>query len=187
MAHKKIGTQLASDIAEKIAKKAFEHLIPVLEEQLREIGREAYKRIDDDVDLAKCAEYGMTYKTDNPGVRIKLDKGEVWCGALGFAGYRYSNYGEMTIKDAGLYARAKPIHSRLSALRSALWELKRDLESQLRGKSTKAAIEAWPEAAEIIASAAEVDVANTMTRPLEVLLSRYIPMLAAPVAEGDAT
>ena len=49
MAHKKIGTRLASDIAEKIAKKAFEHLIPVLEEQLREIGREAYKRIDDDV------------------------------------------------------------------------------------------------------------------------------------------
>lgn len=184
MAHKKIGTQLASDIAEKIAKKAFEHLIPALEEQLREVGREAYKRIDDDIDLAKCAEYGMTYKADNPGVRIKLDEDVVLCGNLGFAGYRYSNYGEMTIKDAGLYARAKPIHGRLSALRNAQRDLMRDLESQLHGKSTKAAMEAWPEAAEIIASAAEVDVDNTMTRPLEVLLSRYIPMLAAPNTQG---
>lgn len=48
----------------------------------------------------------------------------------------------------------------------------------------KAAMEAWPEAAEIIASAAEVDVGNTMTRPLEALLSRYIPMLAAPNTQG---
>ena len=184
MAHKKIGRQLALDIAEKIAKKAFEHLIPVLEEQLREIGREAYKRIDDDVDLAKCAEYGMIYKTDNPGVRIKIDKNVVSCNDLGFAGYRHSGYDEMTIEDAGLYARAKPIKDRIGELRNAQRELMRDLESQLHGKSTKAAMEAWPEAAEIIASAAEVDVDNTMTRPLEVLLSRYIPMLAAPNTQG---
>ena len=180
MAHKKIGTQLASDIAEKIAKKAFEHLIPALEEQLREVGREAYKRVDDDIDLAKCAEYSMTYKADNPSVVIKLDKDVVWCGDLGFAGYRYSGYGEMTIEDGGLYGRAKPLQDRINELCRARRELWRDLESQLRGKSTKAAMEAWPEAADIIASVALVDVGDTMTRPLEALLSRYIPMLAAP-------
>ena len=184
MAHKKIGTQLASDIAKKIAAKTFEHLIPVLEEQLREIGREAYKRIDDDVDLAKCAEYGMTYKTDNPGVRIKLDKGEVWCGNLGFAGYRYYGYVEISIEDAGLYARAKQIKDRIDELHRVLRDLERDLESQLRGKSTKAAMEAWPEAADIIASVALVDVGDTMTRPLETLLARYIPTLSAPTTQG---
>ena len=184
MAHKKIGTQLASDIAEKIAKKAFEHLIPALEEQLREVGREAYKRIDDDIDLVKCAEYGLIDKSEYPGVKIRLDKDVVWCGKLGFVGYRHTGYGEMTIEDAGLYGRAKPLQDRINELCRARRELERDLESQLRGKSTKAAIEAWPEAAEIIASAAEVDVANTMTRPLEVLLSRHIPMLAAPNTQG---
>jgi hypothetical protein len=184
MAHKKIGTQLASDIAERIAKKAFEHLIPTLEEQLREIGREAYKRIDDNVDLAKCAEYGLCHKDSHPTVKIRLVKDEVVCGDLGFVGYNINRFDYLTIEDAGLYGQAQPIRKRLNELRNAQHGLKRDLESQLRGKSTKAAMEAWPEAAGIIASVADVDVGNTMTRPLDALLSRYIPMLSAPTAQG---
>ena len=56
------------------------------------------------------------------------------------------------------------------------------LQDQLEGRTTKQAIGAWPEAADIIAKIAEVET-SSFTRPLEVLLAKYMPMLPAPATQ----
>mgnify|MGYP003589102838 FL=1 len=52
MKHRKIGQELARNIASAIANKAFEHLLPQAQAECRAIADEAYDRIDAELDFA---------------------------------------------------------------------------------------------------------------------------------------
>ena len=184
MKHRKIGQELARNIASAIADKAFEHLLPQAQAECRAIADEAYDRIDADLNFAKMAEYGFAYRASNGGaqksIRIVADRNNYVDLTTSDRPWGLSTYNCLSIQDAGMYARAheaRQKHARLAAARRQLYE---ELQSQLLGKTTKQAIEAWPEAAEIIADIAEVGTESPITKPLEALLARFIPALPAP-------
>ena len=187
MRHKKIGQELATNIATAIANKAFEHLLPPAEAAVRAIADEAYDRIDAEVDLGKLAGYGFAYKAAEgrgTSVRIVADSNNYLDLATSPRAWGFSTYRQVFVNDAGLYARALEAQGRLASLTKRINQLHRELSSQLLGKTTKQAIEAWPEAAEIITDTAGIDVECSIVKPLEALLARFIPALPAPQGES---
>ena len=186
MRHKKIGKELATSIATAIADKAFEHLLPPAEAALQAIANEAYDRIDAEVDFGKLAGYGFAYKAVDGctvAIRIVADKDNYLNIAAYGRPWGFSTYHYAFIEDAGLYARALEAERRLASLMERRNQLHRELCAQLLGKTTKQAIEAWPEAAEIITDTAGIDVECSIVKPLEALLARFIPALPAPQGE----
>ena len=184
MKHRKIGQELARDIASAIADKAFEHLLPQAQAECRAIADEAYDRIDAELSFAKMAEYGFAYRASNGGtskvIRIVADRDNYVDLTTSDRPWGLSTYNCLYIEDAGLYARAKESRQKRERLAVAHKQLRDELQSQLLGQTTKQAIEAWPEAAEIIADIAEVGTESPITKPLEALLARFIPALPAP-------
>ncbi len=184
MKHRKIGQELARDIASAIADKAFEHLLPQAQAECRAIADEAYDRIDAEFDFAKMAEYGFAYRASNGGtskvIRIVADRDNYADLETSARPWGLSTYNCLHIEDAGMYARAREARQNRERLAVAHRQLRDELQSQLLGQTTKQAIEAWPEAAEIIADIAEVGTESPITKPLEALLARFIPALPAP-------
>ena len=184
MKHRKIGQELARNIASAIADKAFEHLLPQAQAECQAIADEAYDRIDADLNFAKMAEYGLAYRASNSGttrwIRIVADRDNYIDLTTSPRLWVLSTYNCLSIQDAGMYARAREANRKRVSLSVAQQQLREELQSQLLGKTTKQAIEAWPEAAEIIADIAEVGTESQITKPLEALLARFIPALPAP-------
>ena len=184
MKHRKIGQELARNIASAIADKAFEHLLPQAQAECTAIADEAYDRIDADLNFAKMAEYGFAYRASNGGtskaIRIVADRNNYVDLTTSDRPWGLSTYNYLSLTDAGMYARAREARQNRERLAVARRQLHEELQSQLLGQTTKQAIEAWPEAAEIIADIAEVGTESPITKPLEALLARFIPALPAP-------
>ena len=183
MKHRKIGQELARNIASAIADKAFEHLLPQAQAECRAIADEAYDRIDADLNFAKMAEYGFAYRVSGCAqriIRIVADRDNYADLKTSARPWVLSTYNCLYVEDAGLYARAREARQNRERLAVAQRQLREELQSQLLGQTTKQAIEAWPEAAEIIADIAEVGTESPITKPLEALLARFIPALPAP-------
>ena len=184
MKHRKIGQVLARNIASAIADKAFEHLLPQAQAECKAIADEAYDRIDTELDFAKMAEYGFAYRASNGGaqrsIRIVADRDNYVDLTTSERPWGLSIYNCLSLTDAGMYARAHEASQKRARLAVAHRQLRDELQSQLLGQTTKQAIEAWPEAAEIIADIAEVGTESPITKPLEALLARFIPALPAP-------
>ena len=183
MKHRKIGQELARNIALAIANKAFEHLLPQAQAECVVIANEAYDHIDAELDFAKMAEYGFAYRASNGGaqkIRIVADRNNYVNLTTSERPWGLSTYNCLSLTDAGMYARAHEASQKRERLAVAHRQLRDELQSQLLGQTTKQAIEAWPEAAEIIADIAEVGTESPITKPLEALLARFIPALPAP-------
>ena len=183
MKHRKIGQELARNIAIAIADKAFEHLLPPAQAECAAIADEAYDRIDADLNFAKLAEYGIAYRGLNgctPKIRIVADRDNYVDLMTSPRLWGLNTYNNLYLTDAGLYARACEAYRERERLAVAHRQLRDELQGQLLGRTTKQAIEAWPEAAEIIADIAEVGTESPITKPLEALLARFIPALPAP-------
>ena len=183
MKHRKIGQELARNIALAIANKAFEHLLPQAQAECVAIANEAYDHIDAELDFAKMAEYGFAYRASNGGaqkIRIVADRNNYVNLTTSERPWGLSTYNCLSLTDAGMYARAHEASQKRERLAVAHRQLRDELQSQLLGQTTKQAIEAWPEAAEIIADIAEVGTESPITKPLEALLARFIPALPAP-------
>ena len=184
MKHRKIGQELARNIASAIADKAFEHLLPQAQAECRAIADEAYDHIDAELDFAKMAEYGLAYRAPNGGttrgIRIVADRDNYVDLTTSNRLWGLGTYTCLSLTDAGMYARAHEARQKRERLAVAHRQLRNELQSQLLGQTTKQAIEAWPEAAEIIAGIAEVGTESPITKPLEALLARFIPALPAP-------
>ena len=184
MKHRKIGQELARNIALAIANKAFEHLLPQAQAECVVIANEAYDHIDAELDFAKMAEYGLAHRASNGGaqksIRIVADRNNYVDLTTSERPWGLSTYNCLSLTDAGMYARAHEASQKRERLAVAHRQLRDELQSQLLGQTTKQAIEAWPEAAEIIADIAEVGTESPITKPLEALLARFIPALPAP-------
>ena len=187
MKHRKIGQQLADAIAEAIADKAFEHLIPAAKKAVEAVAAEAYSKIYAEINLYRACEYGLVCGGESIAVSIRTnDKKQIQSLTLvaNHKGFRTTGWDEMRLVDNGVYARAKAAHENLDRLCSQKNQLSKELRLQLIGKTTKQALEAWPEAAEIITSVAALDETGDFVKPLETLLAKFLPALPAPAGQG---
>lgn len=188
MKHRKIGQELACNIALAIADKAFEHLLPQARAACVAIANEAYDHIDAELDFAKMAEYGLAYRAQNGGaqriIRIVADRNNYVDLTTSERPWGPGTYTCLSLTDAGMYARAHEASQKRERLAVAHRQLREELRGQLLGKTTKQAIEAWPEAAKIISGVAEIDGECSIVKPLEALLARFIPALPAPSPQG---
>ena len=187
MKHRKIGQQLAGAIAKAIANKAFEHLIPAAKKAVEAVAVEAYSKIDAEIDLYRACEYGLVSEDESIAVSIRTNnekQSQSLTLVADHKGFRTTGWGEMRLVDNGVYARAKAVHENLDRLCSQKNQLSKELRLQLIGKTTKQALEAWPEAAEIITSVAALDETGDFVKPLETLLAKFLPALPAPAGQG---
>ena len=187
MKHRKIGQQLADAIAEAIADKAFEHLIPAAKKAVEAVAVEAYSKIDAEIDLYRACEYGLVRENESIAVSIRTNnkkQSQSLTLVANHKGFRTTGWDEMRLVDNGAYARAKAVHENLDRLCSQKNQLSKELRLQLIGKTTKQALEAWPEAAEIITSVAALDETGDFVKPLETLLAKFLPALPAPAGQG---
>lgn len=186
MKHRKISYQLAREIGAAIAHKAFEHLRPAVEDQLQAVMQEAYQQAEAQLDFTAMKNFNIVEETDNVRLAVRPMNGadsEIKY-STGKPGYQMvaSSWATMTVYDDELFARADVLNNRLKDMHQRAYNMARELQGQLEGRTTKQAIEAWPEAADIIAKTAGVET-SSFTRPLEVLLAKYMPMLPAPATQ----
>lgn len=185
MSSKKISKDAAYAISERIANKAFEHLISPLQAQVKELGIEAsnklHAQIDSkllrsmniiagDSDSMRIWVYASADDFGNESRKVNLD-GPGWSG---------SYWDAVSIVDADLAARASVAVERLADLCKKRQMLANELCSRCLGKTVKAALAAWPEAADIIADVTGVPLTQGFVSPLENLLAKFLPMLPAP-------
>ena len=186
MKHRKISKTLAQDLASAITIKAFEHLVPAAEASVEAVGHAAYEKLDAAVDLHKLSAYGLVEKSDCPTLDICSSDPQQKCVTISIArkGYAFKGWGHYCIRDDALFTQATAAVARTRQLYKARSSLHRELYSQLLDKTTKQAVEAWPEAAEVIAEVADLDDDGNFTKPLEVLLVKFLPALPAPTGQG---
>lgn len=190
MSSKKISRDNSYLISSSIAKKAFEHLINPLQQQLTELGAEAAKALNAQLDVAQLRKLNIIgEETENMSIWVYADespfpqdnrkvilKGEGWVNF-----YWYTP----RIVDADLHARASVVAERLDQLGRQRTALENELRNQCYGKTVKAALTAWPEAADIISKIVDVPMTEGFVSPLESLFAKFLPMLPAP-AEAAA-
>jgi len=185
MASKKISWRMANSIADRIADKAFEHLINPKQKMLEAVGVEAFDVMKQHIDLGSLRRFNIVGSNSNMRLEVKCaadgsDDSAVLIQFEAEDGFSSYNWETPTVTDDGLWQRARDLSGELNVLHHKRYSLYDELKSQLEGKTTNMAIKAWPEAAEIIAQIADVNLVGDMTTPLESLLSKYLPMLAAP-------
>ena len=185
MASKKISWRTANSIADRIANKAFEHLINPKQKMLEAVGAEAFDVLKQHIDLGLLRRFNIVNSNSNMRLKVKCtadgsDDSTVLIRFETEDGFSSYNGETPTVTDDGLWQRARDLAGELDVLRRKRNLLYNELKSQLEGKTTNMAIKAWPEAAEIIAQVANINLVGDMTTPLENLLSKYLPMLAAP-------
>ena len=186
MSSKKISKAAADNISARIARKAFEHLIPALTEQVKQLGIEASEKlhgqinapvlrstniIRGDNETMRIWVYSRTEDLGNESLKVNLDG----------PGWSSSSRDAVSIVDADLAARASVAVIRLQDLCNKRNALAKELREQCVGKTLKAALAAWPEAADIISDVTDVPLTQGFVSPLENLLAKFLPMLPAPV------
>lgn len=184
MSSKKINYNMASNIATAIAEKAFEHLTAPLRIALDRIGEEALLVIEQRLDISALRDFGLA---EPETVKMAIDIALSSDGSRDNMIRTYTKHGfsmyawkAAYIVDDALYQRAEAIHTPLREFVRKQNTLRDEIRAQLEGKTVTVACKAWPEAAEIICDVAGVANGPAFTVPLESLLSKYLPMLAAP-------
>ncbi len=185
MASRKINWRMANSIADRIADKAFEHLIDPKQKMLEAVGVEAFDVMKQHIDVGLLRRFNIVGSNSNMRLKVKCtadgsDDSAVLIQFEAEDGFSVYYLETPTVTDDGLWQRARDLAGELGVLRHKRNLLYNELKSQLEGKTTNMAIKAWPEAAEIIAQIADINLIGDMTTPLESLLSKYLPMLAAP-------
>jgi hypothetical protein len=188
----KIKYYEASDIGNRIADKAFAHLVTPLEDKLNIFLKGRYDALVRDViggdRIAELVKAGVLL--DNGGAFLKFvgqkeDFTEYLKGDLVVSPAGYSN--AFIIDDEVAFEAYVTLVTPLRALRHKRALLVDELKSQCEGKSAKAVMKAWPEAAQIVADFFHITVDGkdtSMTSPLEQLLAKFMPMLPAPTPQG---
>ena len=182
MASRKINWRMADLIGDAIAEKAFEHLIKPKQDALAAIGREAFAHITTRVDVSVLQELNIVGANGQLqfDIRCQADQSNDNSVRVFVEGFTITGWNVPCVVDDDLWSRAYEISNELKTLRLKSCALSTELKQQLEGKTTTAAMKAWPEAAEIIANITGTSLNNGFTVPLDSLLSKYLPMLAAP-------
>lgn len=179
----KITKEMAQRISRAIAEKAFEHLIPAAQAELKKLGLEASEMALNGINIALLRSRNIIGQpTDEMEINVYA-KGdgsfdnEVCLHGPGWQGVGYWNAVRVVNND--LYARAYNARERLNTLTTSANKLRQELLGQCIGKSSKAVLEAWPEAASIISSITNEPITTGFVTPLESLLAGSLPPDAA--------
>ena len=185
MASKKINWNLANSIAHAIAEKAFEHLVKPLEKALEDIGTEAAEIVLEQINPDVLIRLNIVKENSAPKpIMIRCADDESKDSALavpatlGFTLMGWENI--ETIVPDEMWNRANDIARQLTSLCSKRQEMSYEMQQQLTGTTTAAAIKAWPEAESIISDVAGLIGSGNFTVPLDNLLAKYMPLLPAP-------
>lgn len=183
MSQSKMTSWEASIIAKKIAEKAFEHLVAPIDERINEYLRSRYRACMVAIGTTPqaMAEYGLGTLADTISV-IVIVGDDSWTEQLKGNTDEFlslSGFGQ----DFKFISTSAPGYVSLcterAPLRAKQQALNEELADQLTGRSAKATMKAWPEAAQFIADEFGLgDITREMTKPLENLLAKYLPMLA---------
>jgi hypothetical protein len=207
MGQKKITWSEASAIAHKVANKAFEHLIPPLEEKLEKAAEKAYdktlKRLGltatqiallQEAELLGDAVYecdvrfqrGETYNSVSIGQAAKWVHGKyvpVVAGQRGFVNHR------VTVVDEEIAEPVLTLVDELGPLKTRCSQLQGEVREQLTGKSASQVAKVWPEVGPFVND--YFDIKNgpgeVMTVPFSDLIAKYLLALPAPATERSAT
>lgn len=186
MAATLITKHIALQIAEKIAEKAFEHLILPLEREKQAMFHEYLAEIyglfsEDQLDAMErvgILEYnehvGLSFhgSEDTKQLTCKMPKKHLTPG-------NWNNTFKVFGEDR--YVRASALQSRLRDMEQRQNAMRNELQAQMTGKTAVKIVELWPEAGEIIKEVLGDDYRDGgVTAPLEVLLARFLPALPAP-------
>lgn len=192
MSKTKIQWHEASRVADRIADKAFEHLLkPFVEEEQRLMGR-AYDKVISTLDVPLLLRHKLLKETEH--VQIQNAATEDIIGTLeaveGGTKLLCNNvyYDRLVIDDAADIEALEALSARKHPVQQARNALYEELRRQIEGKSAKHVMKTWPEAAPLVADYFCMDPATgadtSMVTPLETLLSKYLtPLLAAPQPE----
>lgn len=191
MSQSKMTWWEAQKIANSIAEKAFEHLLGPIDKKINAHLRECYHRLVPAAVKETVLKYQVSSASNRITVSVLTDKGgdeegrwkEVLTGDADefLQSGRYSSDFEFqSVDETPLYSA---LCTERAPLRAQALALSTELTEQLTGRSAKAAMKAWPEAAGFIAEAFGITSHVEMVKPLEVLLAKYLPTLAAPKGE----
>lgn len=188
MKHRKIGQKLADDIAQAIADKAFEHLIPAAQKRAEAISRLAYAKLASLFDLEALYKTEVCGKGGTCSIRVRPE-GDPSDANIAYANisadvFWFRTWTAPIIDDTSIHEQLVEVRAELARLSQKYTDLRRELRAQLLGKTTKQAVEAWPEAAGIIADVADLDETGAFVKPLETLLAKFLPALPAPAGQG---
>ena len=188
MSSKKITWHYSRTISEAIANKAFEHLINPVEIPMKAIAKQVVANTKLDWEVLKA----HSLVGDTTGSEIAVD--------ILPASYTVPDGHEITVRIAHPYnihrydnmrffgdeaydqlIELQKTHNVFIEKREAL---RVEIHAQIEGKTVNAVCKAWPEAEQIIKRVMGIGEGSNLTRPLEDLLKRFLPMLPAPATEG---
>lgn len=190
MSKHKINSSEAVSIANKIADKAFEHLIEPAEGRLQDLLEDAYWKIAGNWDQATI-ESLTKHRALHTGNKIEIYVTDGKHGAnFDLKGDNLvckGSYGsDLIVSDANLLDKLQELSSELKQLRVKRNNLHFELVAQIAGRSAKSVIENWPEAETFVKDEFPEKTVDkpVMTTPLETLLGKFLPALPAPQSEG---
>ena len=191
----KINANQAENIGYKIAEKAFEHLMDPIDKALSDVGQEAYDKFAAQVDVALLIKFHLLNEVSGihsmavivtnaeeanvrNQLRINFKNSQPLAGNA-------PGYEEIMIYDPELFERGQNLQSRWNELHNKRSALRHEVVGQCRGKNPATLVKAWPEAEDIIREVITDMPANIsgVSVPLENLLAKFLPMLAAPKGE----
>lgn len=178
------------DVAQAIAKKAFEHLTAPLEAEEHALTDALYKSIIKDAKLtaasiSKLVQCGLVQRAQNCTIEVSDTSGNLTRISthapddteeyLSGAGY------VLEVESNEYYDRAQDILTRKNRLGEKMDELVDELTKQLDGRSTKEVMTKWPEAWPVVAEELGIKLDQPdLFVPLERLLAKFLPALPAP-------
>lgn len=203
MSRSKLDSWQASNIARRIANKAFAHLTQPLKRRLKALAAQAYAEHIAKAGLSK-GKLGLLQelKIVSSYATLTVDFGEVGGSRLEAqvghtGGHDHTGSwvpdedafnGEFAMSDlSGPFSpevtkAANGVAQELKPVQEREWELAAELAVYMVGKSAANVIKSWPEAAGIVRDyfGMEHPNINEIPRPLEQLLSRHLLALPAP-------
>lgn len=193
MSQSKMNSYEASCIAKTIAVKAFAHVLDPLDKEVNFYLYGCYCKIMTSERIEHHVQYGMGEYADKITVKVHVPCADNPSGERTYEEAissdvldlcKTSRWGPdfvfFTIEETSEYTR---LCAKRAPWRTHRDELAKELVRQLSGRSAKQSMKDWPEAADIIADHFGITTHIAMVKPLEVLLSKYLPMLAAPQGE----
>jgi hypothetical protein len=201
MGSKKIDGWAAKNIAERVAKKAFEHLCPGLEQQQQDLAQAHYDAWHNDLNLGaehvtRLIKLNVIDSYDGCTVEY-TDKKRELSVSLGTSGYRYAKgpddgFGKylvsvVLIEDAGHIKAMKALAKKIAPLHERRDAMATKIANQITGKTPAYVMKQWPEIRGFIEDYFSLDKGETMIVPFEQLINTYLLALPAPQVEEAQT
>lgn len=183
-----IKTYEANALAQAIATKAFEHVFPSLERELTRKAEDFYTAFLGEENIERFIKAGILvqpsglikmFNSEGDLLAVKAVKFDDNRMPSSYKGIELILTDEQVEETRELFAAYEDISDRIKRLAA-------EIKGQVTGRTVKAVMNAWPEAAHVIATTLHVDDAtvSSLDTPLSSILTRFMPALPAP-AEGE--